>query len=144
MPIQRERLLKIAIKGLHFEKARIEKEIAQLEAERAQCEREAAEIEAELNQKPSESEAPSSLSLATRLEAHQVGLEPNSVKLEAPPETDLKPEPVSLDAPTSDLGPRPASWAEDDLEDSEASLEEEASREDAAETFVRLKSAVVW
>ena len=134
MPIQRERLLKIAIKGLHFEKARIEKEIAQLEAERAQCERDAAEIEAELNQKPSESEEPSSLSLATRLEAHQVGLEPNSVKL----------EPVSLDAPTSDLGPRPASWAEDDLEDSEASLEEEASREDAAETFVRLKSAVVW
>ena len=61
MPIERRRLLRLALTGLGLEKSRIEGEIAKLKAEMAQCELEAAEIEPELNQQASESQEPQNI-----------------------------------------------------------------------------------
>jgi len=61
MPIERQRMLRLALTGLGLEKSRIEGEIARLKAEMAQCELEAAEIESELNQQASEIQEPQNL-----------------------------------------------------------------------------------
>ena len=117
MPIERQRMLRLALTGLGLEKSRIEGEIARLKAEMAQCELEAAEIESELNQKASEIKEPQNIealdpepaSIDPHLETPDIAVQAEAVNpvashLELPTEP-VSPEVLAADPETPAVNP---------------------------------------